>query len=145
MANKINKLREKITFYEKFDVLLFNETNCIKEKLTHGISDITLPGFHDPIVQNPIRNTGRGGGLAIYVNKRVCNDEDDIEPFIPYSEPDNKSGEFQFVKIKDCKGQRKTVILGNVYRSPSNKPEKFNKFFDMISYKNLTVIGMQTK
>ena len=52
LANKIDKLRANITFYEKFDVLLFNETNCIKEKLTHGMSDICLPGFHDPILHS---------------------------------------------------------------------------------------------
>ena len=135
LINKIDKLRENIDFYEKFDVLLFNETNLIKEKLTNGISDISLPGFHDPIVQNPLRASGKGGGLAIYVNKRVCDDEDNIEPFTPYHEPENNSGEFQFIKLKECKGHRKTVILGNVYRSPSNKPEKFNKLYDSIMQK----------
>ena len=135
LTNKIHKLRENIVFYEKFDVLLFNETNCIKEKLPNGISDVTLPGFHDPILQNPIRSTGKGGGLAIYVNKRVCDDADNILPFNPYTEPDNNSGEFQFVKIIECKGQRKTVILGNAYRSPSKKPEKFNNYFDLILQK----------
>ena len=35
----------------------------------------------------------------------------------------------------DCKGSRKTVILGNVYRSPSCKPDKFNKLFDAILQK----------
>ena len=132
LTNKINKLRENIAFYEKFDVLLFNETNCIKEKLPNGISDVVIPGFYDPILQNPIRSTGKGGGLAIYVNKRVTGDEDNIVPFSPYAEPENYSGEFQFIKILECKGQRKTVILGNVYRSPSNKPEKFNNYFNLI-------------
>ena len=135
LVNKIEKLRDNIALYEKFDVLLFNETNCIKEKLPNGISDVTLPGFHDPILQNPIRRTGKGGGLAIYVNKRACNDADNIVPFIPYSEPENNSGEFQFVKLQECKGHRKTVILGNVYRSPSNRPEKFNKYYEMILQK----------
>ena len=35
----------------------------------------------------------------------------------------------------DCKGSRKTVILGNVYRTPSCRPDKFNKLFDTILQK----------
>ena len=132
LNNKIETMRENIGLYEKFDVLLLNETNCIKEKLPHGISDITLPGFYDPIAQNPLRISGKGGGLALYVNKRVCENESDIVPFCPYNEPDNKSVEFQFVKILECKCHRKTVILGNAYRTPSKNPEKFNVYFDDI-------------
>ena len=62
---------------------------------------------------------------------------DDVNEFVPYSEPDNKSGEFQFLKLRNCNGHRKTVILGNVYRSPaaSNRPEKFNNLFDKILQK----------
>ena len=94
-----------------------------------------LQGFHEPFTQNPIRKSGKGGGLAIYVNKRVSADLDDIEPFSPYSEPEDTSGEFQFIKIKNCKGNRKTVILGNVYRSPSAKPDRFNTLFDKVLQK----------
>ena len=135
LGNKIENMRGNINFYNKFDVLLLNETNCIKEKLANGISDIILPGFHDPIIQNPIRQSGKGGGLALYVNKRVCDDGDDIVPFCPYSETENNSGEFQFVKLLECKGHRKTVILGNVYRTPSKSPEKFNNYFNIILQK----------
>ena len=135
LLNKIANLRDNIEFYEKFDVLLFNETNCKKENLPNGLLDITLEGFYDPIIQDPIRNSGKGGGLAIYVNKRVCIDEDKIVPFSPFSDPENTSGEFQFIKIQECKGKPKTVILGNVYRSPSKTPEKFNKFYENILQK----------
>ncbi len=135
LTNKVDKLRENISFYDKFDVLLFNETNFIKEKLPNGISDITLSGFHDPILQNPVRSTGKGGGLAIYINKRVCEDESNIVTFSPYTEPENYSGEFQFVKLKECKKQRKTVIIGNVYRSPSKNPQKFNNYFNLMLQK----------
>ena len=136
LTNKITHLRENIDYYEKFDALLFNEANCIFEKLPNGMNDILLENFHEPIVKNPARASGKGGGLVIYVNKRIC-EQDDIEDFDPYSEPDNNCGEFQFVKIKNCKGNRKTVIVGNVYRSPaqSNKPENFNKLFDKILQK----------
>ena len=82
--------------------------------------------------------------MAIYVNERVCTSSDDIESFSPYSEPDNKSGEFQFIKIMNCKGHRKSVILGNVYRSPSAKAEQFNKLYDKF-YKNSTIIAILTK
>ena len=104
LVNKIETLRDNINFYGNFEVLLFNETNCILDKLPNGISDLELDGFYEPIVQDPIRKTGKGGGLAIYVNKRVCLDNDEIEPFCPYKEPENNSGEFQFIKIKNCKG-----------------------------------------
>ena len=135
LQNKIENMRENIEFYEKFDALLFNETNCIKSKLPNGVSDLSLAGFLDPIIQDPIRSTGKGGGLAIYINKRICSDEENIQSFIPYEEPENTCGEFQFVKIKGCKGHPKSVILGNVYRSPSNKPDKFNKLYDIILQK----------
>ena len=95
-------------------LLLFSETNCVLENLPNGKNDLVLEGFHDPIVQDPIRLSGKGGGLVIYVNKEVC-EFDNIISFIPYSEPENKSGEFQFIKLKDCKRHRKTIVLGNVY------------------------------
>ena len=101
LLSKIKELRENIVFYEKFDVLLFNEANYKDKKLPNGKSDksgINLEGFYDPIVQDPIRKSGKGGGLVAYVNKRVC-EEDNIEPFIAYKEAENTSGEFQFIKI----------------------------------------------
>ena len=136
LTNKISHLRENISYYETFDALLFNEANCIVDKLPNGYDDILLESFHKPIVKPPARASGKGGGLVTYVNKRVC-EEDDIEEFDPYSEQGNNSGEFQFFKLKNCNGNRKTVILGNVYRSPaaSNKPEKFNNLFDKILQK----------
>ena len=134
LTNKISHLRENIEYYEKFDALLFNETNCKVENLPNGTNDILLDNFYEPLVKNPTRTSGKGGGLVIYINKRIC-EEDDIEEFDPYSEPDNNSGEFQFVKIKNCKDHRKTTIIGNVYRSPSIKPEKFNKLYDKILQK----------
>ena len=65
LTNKTTKLRENIQFYQKFDFLLFQETN--------GISDILLNGFHVPSVQKPIRSTGKRRGLAIYVNENACD------------------------------------------------------------------------
>ena len=138
LRSKIDRLRENISLYDCFDVLLFNETNCKLKKLPNGeydTTDIELDGFHKPVTQNPIRKSGKGGGLAIYVNKRVCSERDDIKQIFPYSEPENTSGEFLFIKIENCKHNRKTVIFGNVYRTPSMKPEKFNMIFDKILQK----------
>ena len=131
LGTKIDSLRENIAFYENFDVLLFNETNCKENKLANGKNDLKLEGFYEPIIQDPIRTSGKGGGLIIYINGRVCEKEN-IESICPYNEPRNTSGEFQFVKIKKCKGLQKTVILGNVYRSPSKKPANFNIYFNKI-------------
>ena len=58
LTNKIFNLRENINYYEKFDALLFNEANCIVEKLPNGINDILLDNFHIPKVQKPTRTSG---------------------------------------------------------------------------------------
>ena len=135
LANKISIFRENIALYENFDLLIFNETNCIVEKLPNNVDDLKLSGFHEPFVKKTSRSSGKGGGLVIYVNERV-GERDNIEVFSPYNEVDNNNGgEFQFIKIKDCKGSRKTVIIGNIYRSPSAKPDKFNEFFETILQK----------
>ena len=127
LQKNITRLREEIDLYKKYDIISLNETNCISGKLPNGISDILLDGFYEPIVQDPIRKSGKGGGLAIYVNKRVCSPEN-IENFVPThnSETVNRtSGEFQFVKIHNCKGLNKTKVLVNIYRSPSENVDKF--------------------
>ena len=70
--------------------------------------------------------------------KRVC-EGNDVNEFVPFGKPDNQSEEFQFLKLRfcNCNWHRKTVILGNVYRSPaaSNSTEKFNNLFDKILQK----------
>ena len=135
LHDKIGKLRDNIDHYQKFDVLCFNECNLKLEQLPHGIPDIELNGFHKPILQSPIRSSGRGGGLAIYVNKRICEESDIDSEFNPNPEPENVNGEFQFIKIKSFKGSNRTAILGNVYRSPSRNAEKFNALFDNVLQK----------
>ena len=88
-----------------------------------------LDGFHKPILKAPLRSSGKGGGLAIYVNTRVCADEENIKEFDPNPEPENSCGEFQFVKILNCKNYN---IL---YRSPLRKPDAFNELFETILQK----------
>ena len=132
LFNKIDHFQEEIETYSKFDVLSFNETNCVLGKLPNGITDLILENFHEPILQDPVRQTGRGGGLALYINKKVC-DQDQIEAFRPKFEGDTDlSGEFQFVKLHDCKGTKKTKLLINVYRSPSRSTEKFIDLLDNV-------------
>ena len=135
LHDKIGKLRDNIDHYQKFDMLCFNECNLKLDQLPHGIPDIELDGFHEPILQPPIRSSGRGGGLAIYVNKRICEESDIDSEFNPNTEPDNFNGEFQFIKIKNFKGSNRTVIFGNVYRSPSRNAEKFNALFENVLQK----------
>ncbi len=134
LNKKMNSLRENVSSLEKHDIICFQETNCIVEKLPNGLNDLLLEGFHEPLVLPPIRASGRGGGLAIYVNKRVCDDTN-IESLDINPEPENTSGEFQFIKIKECKGTQKSVVIGNVYRSPSRKPDSFNLLFDSVLQK----------
>ena len=129
LSKNILTIKDDIEQYQKFDILCFNETNCVIDKLPNGLDDLLLDGFHDPIVQAPIRNTGRGGGLAIYINTNIC-DFDDIEKIDPNPDPTNFHGEFQFLEIKRCKGSNNTIILGNVYRSPSRNPNEFNTLLD---------------
>ena len=134
LNSKIGSLRENLANIEKHDIICLQETNCIVDKLPNGINDLLLEGFHEPQVTKPNRPSGRGGGLAIYVNKRVCDDTN-IESLNINPEPENTSGEFQFIKIKECKGTNKTVIIGNVYRSPKRKPDSFNSLFDSVLQK----------
>ena len=134
LIKKIPDLRENIAIYDNFDIIALNETNLIFDKLPNGIQDITLDGFFDPIVQDPISN--KGGGLAIYIHKRVVENEDDIDKkYHPNPDPQNTSGEFQFVKIHKCKGFQQTKIIANVYRSPSRKAEAFNKLLESVLHK----------
>ena len=80
---------------------------------------------------NPTLKSGKGGGLAIYINKRVCQ-ANDMEIFDPDKKNTEKfdSGEYQFVKIHNCKGFMHTKIISNVYRSPSKRPDSFLRNLD---------------
>jgi exonuclease III len=117
-------ITDNLDHFSKYDVLCFNETNCDFSKLPNGIDDLMIEGFHPPVLQAPSRKTCRGGGLITYVNVRVC-DHESIEKLDVVSES-NLDGEFLFVKILKCKRSNKTILLGNVYRSPSRRPTQFN-------------------
>ncbi len=95
-------------------MLCLNETNCCFDRLPNGIDDILLDGFHEPLIQAPIRKSGRGGGLVMYINKRVC-EQSNIEYFQVKQDPSDTSGEFQCIKIHNCKGFNKTKLIINVW------------------------------
>ena len=133
LLKNVEKLREDIFTYSKYDVLCFNETNLLQDKLPNGINDLVLDGFYEPLLRDPIRSSGRGGGLAIYINTRVCEFEN-IEKFFPQNfDVTDKSGEFMLVKLHNCKGFNKTKIIVNIYRSPASKnPDNFTKLIDSL-------------
>ena len=86
-------IREQYETILNCDILCFNETNCTEEKLPNGLDDLKLEGFHEPIIQAPARKSGRGGGLAVYINKRV-SDSEKIELFQVNSvDPEDTNGE----------------------------------------------------
>ena len=137
----IDKLREDIfILQEKCDLLCLCETNLKEDRLPNGLADITLEGFHEPIFKEPHRKSGKGGGLAIYVNKSFCDSDAITElEFLNTAinpEPD-PPGEFLFVKI-GLKIQKtnnkayatKNIVIGNIYRSPSSNHAKFIKHLE---------------
>ena len=131
LRNKIDHFRQEIANYNKYDVLCFCETNLKFDKLPNKENDILLEGFHAPLLKNPLRVSGKGGGLVTYISKRVC-DSEDIKEFEPQIDTTNCSGEFQLIKIHKCKGFNSTKVVGNIYRSPSGSPDNFVKLFDSV-------------
>ena len=130
LTKNIDHFREEVNFYNKFDVLCLNETNCIPDNLPNKTDDLLLDGFYEPLVQIPARRSGKGGGLAIYINKRVCAHEK-IECLNLELDPADKSAEFQAIKIHNCKGFNRTKVIVNFYRSPSHE---VNKFINQLEY-----------
>ena len=131
LAKNISYFKEEVHEISKYDILCLNETKCNTDKLSNGIDDIIIDGFYDPIVKNPNRKSGKGGGLAIYINKRVC-DPNNIENFSVNLDPEDMSGEFQFVKIHNCKGFNRTKVIVNFYRSPNRDTKKFLSLLDNV-------------
>ena len=123
LNNAISNLRDDIEQLVKFDVLCFNETNCNVETLAFNGNELELEGFHAPFIQAPARASNRGGGLAIYINKKLCEFSDiQVKPDLSYRE-DAEIGEFQVIEISH-KGHKNSVIC-NLYRSPNGKLSSF--------------------
>ena len=122
LKDKITSLIDNIDHYSKFDILCFNETSCSPDNLPFGGKELELIKFHPPIVQSPSRESSRGGGLVIYLNKAFCsiNDYKVLSNLSENSDPAN--GEFLFIEITR---KSKNIIIGNMYRSPSFEPDTF--------------------
>jgi exonuclease III len=133
LKNGMLSLRDNISCYGKFDILCFNETNCDLATLPNGIDDLLLDGFYPPLIQKPYRESNKGGGLAYYINKRVCDDTN-FELLNINLEHDTKlSCEHMFLKISlKTTNSTKSFIIGNLYRSPSSKPADFLQRFEQI-------------
>ena len=109
------------THLSKFDILCFNETSCRTSELPFGVQEIILDGFHEPIIQEPARASGLGGGLAIYVSKKLCIDSTKISICENLSSSENfEHGEHLYIEI-DMGSKTKNIIIGNLYRSPSGR------------------------
>ena len=127
----LQRIIDNASDYQKYDVLCINETNCDISKLANGLEDLIIEGFHPPLCQAPARASCKGGGLMTYVNIGICS-ADDVEKIDLGIEP-STDGEFLFNKIKSCKGYNGTVIVGNVYRSPSKKnPTAFIEIYENV-------------
>ena len=122
LKDKISKLNENSDEYSKFDVLAFNEINLDPQNLTFGVSELTLNGFHPPFIQAPARASNKGGGLAIYVNKSLTTVSNCKVLSELSSNADPNKGEFLFLEIKT---KYKTIIVCNMYRSPSGDVNSF--------------------
>ena len=151
LYKNIDTIRENISHFSKFDVICFSETSCDIDSLPNGITDILLENFHAPVIQKPVRSSNRGGGLACYINKRVCG-EDGIQSIsFPGNESSELSCESQAVKIEIClhgSNKKYTHYLVNCYRSPSGNVDKyFEQFeailshFDKYKDKSVTILG----
>ncbi len=140
LSKAITEVRENIDSFQKFDVLCFCETSLDINNLPNGIEDVLIDGFYNPTITKPARDSNKGGGLAVYVNRRVCGETDIIklelnltnEASITSSAP---AGEYLFVKISINminSTNKKVYIVGNFYRSPSNNPKTFLEQLDII-------------
>ena len=127
LTNTIPNIRDDIEQYAKFDVLCFNETNCNLETLAFNGKELELEGFYPPFIQAPARASNRGGGLAVYINKKLCEFSDiQIKSDLSYRE-DAATGEFQVIEITH--NGHKNSIICNFYRSPNGQ---LNSFIDKL-------------
>ena len=109
LAGKIDEFRENIEQYTKYDVLCFNETNCDENCMPFRGKELEIDGFYPPLIQAPARDSNRGGGLAVYINKKLC-ELSDVNLKTDFCFHDNpKTGEFQVVEITFT-GQKNAII-----------------------------------
>ena len=125
LSRNIDNIRENLEFYQKFDIICFNETNLNEENLPFGGNELHLDDFHSPFLQRPARSSSRGGGLAIYVHTRLGNPQCvKIRPNL-CENSDPLSGEFLTIEIQQEKA--KNIVVCNYYRSPNSDYLKFSR------------------
>ena len=138
MKSNFHKIKAVEHTLAKFDVICLQETNIDPTSL-FSPHFYDLEGFHPPLLQRPARDSGKGGGLAIYVNKK--SSEADAFDLIPEISDctSTETGELQFLEIKTG-NKCKNIIIGNFYRSPSHKPdlfcEKISSVLESFNHKN---------
>ena len=54
LTKNIDCIRDNLDFYNRFDILCFNETNCNPNSLPFAGKELTLEGFNEPILQKPV-------------------------------------------------------------------------------------------
>ena len=118
VIKNISQIRDNMAFYSKFDIICLNEAMCNEDLLPFEGKELMLENFHQPIVQKPARDSSRGGGLVVYLNKNLCNESDFKKMDELCDNNDYTCGEFLFLEI--VRTNNKNIIIGNTYRSPSN-------------------------
>ena len=145
LKKALPRLQDIDTHLNKFDILCFNETCCKIDTLPFGKQQLRIDGFNLPIIQEPVRASGRGGGLAIYVSKKICSDSSKITIHRDLSCSENiNDGEHLYIEI-DMGHKMKNIIIGNFYRSPSAHPNNFlnkhkNNLENLAKHKNKIIV-----
>ena len=118
--HKLQDLEDELS---KFDIICLQETG-IDPSLIFNKNFYDLNGFHPPLLQKPVRESSKGGGLAIYANKSSF-EEDSLRELTSLSDSTViENGEFLLAEISTGP-KHKNIIIGNFYRSPSAKPDSF--------------------
>ena len=121
-------------------ITLNHEKKIILRKRNGLDFTLLLTGFYPPEQQPPARKSGKGGGLLTFVNKRLCGSADDIVNFNSGIKT-NTTSEFLITKVPVNKNvsMPNTVMIINVYRSPSSNA---NKFLELLE-ENLNLLRNQ--
>ena len=130
LHSNFHKLKDEEHKLQAIDIICLSETNLNPDNILDP-SLYSLEGFHTPIFQGPIRDSSKGGGLAIYINKSKF-DAASFAILDTLSEASTiEKGEFLFLEI-DTGPKSKNIIIGNFYRSPAHKPAEFIDHYNMI-------------
>ena len=130
LTKNITAIIDNLSFFSRFDIICLNETNCNPANLPFGGQELFLEGFHPPHIQRPSRASDKGGGLAIYINKR-CTDYLNITLLEHLTDCSN-AGSGEFLTLEIHRENSKNIIVSNYYRSPNSDPLLFLSRIDSI-------------